>query len=337
MQLILDTKDLKLLKKRGSFLVESPKGGSRTISPKKLSSIAITQKVLLSSDAVTLAIQHEIPILFFDRIGKAKARLWSPYFGSIATLRRQQVKFSESPDATRWMIRLFGHKTDAQIQNLNYIKNRAPSFGQEIEASIQKMEQQRKAFQRHENQLISKASRSMMGIEGNIAKIYWQQVGAALPVAYSFKKRSRRPARDSFNAALNYLYGMLYSVVEGALFAAGLDPHLGILHADEYNKPVLAFDLIEAFRPWIDRILLEECFIHNLESQYFTKNQHGLFFNKVGKAYIIPLFNDYLRSPKRYFERESSVKNQIYYLAGQLAKRVRTFETDMRHDVEGEE
>ena len=42
---------------------------------------------------------------------------------------------------------------------------------------------------------------------------------------------------------------MLYAVVEGGLFASGLDPHLGILHADEYNKPTLAFDMIEPFRP----------------------------------------------------------------------------------------
>ncbi len=54
------------------------------------------------------------------------------------------------------------------------------------------------------------------------------------------------------------MYSMLYAVLEGALFAAGFDPHLSILHADEYNKAVLAFDLIEAFRPWIDRLLIEE-------------------------------------------------------------------------------
>lgn len=58
---------------------------------------------------------------------------------------------------------------------------------------------------------------------------------------------------------LNYYYGMLYTIVEGALFAAELDPHLGILHIDTHNKPVLAFDLIEIFRPWVDALLIETC------------------------------------------------------------------------------
>lgn len=42
---------------------------------------------------------------------------------------------------------------------------------------------------------------------------------------------------------------MLYSVVEAGLFTAGLDPYLGILHADAHKKPTLSFDLIEPFRP----------------------------------------------------------------------------------------
>lgn len=164
---------------------------------------------------------------------------------------------------------------------------------------------------------------------GSAARAYWQVLGASLPEEYRFAKRSRRPAEDDFNAALNYLYGMLYSVVEGALFAAGLDPHLGILHTDEYNKPVLVFDLIEAFRPWVDRLLVEECLISNLEAQFFSKNQFGLFLNKKGKAYIIPLFNDYLRTQRRYFQRDSTVKNHIYGLAARLANRIRTFESEV--------
>ena len=82
-----------------------------------------------------------------------------------------------------------------------------------------------------------------MGWEGTQSKRYWAAVASALPPAWQFGRRSRRPARNGFNAALNYLYGMLYTIVEQALFGAGLDPHLGILHSDQYDSPTLAFDL----------------------------------------------------------------------------------------------
>ncbi len=178
------------------------------------------------------------------------------------------------------------------------------------------------------DQPISSCRSNLMGVEGNIARIYWRSVAQSLPAEDQFDKRSRKPALDPFNAALNYMYGMLYSVIEGALFAAGLDPHLGILHADEYNKPTLSFDLIEPFRPWIDRLLIEEYLIHNLEKKFFSKNQYGLFLNKEGKAFIIPLFNDFLRKGKRYLQRETTTKNRMYQLAGKLAQRIRTFEVE---------
>lgn len=334
MQLILDTKGLKLLKKRNSFLVEPAEGASRTISPKKLSSIAITQSVMISSEAVILAIKNEIPILFFDRIGKAQARLWSPYFGSIASLRRSQIKFAESPKATQWIIKLFELKTEGQVDNLKYLASRNPVGASELHKAIGSIRGKFKTMSRFKNQVLAEAQKKMMGTEGAIAAIYWRSLGNNLPVEYQFQKRSRKPAEDEFNAALNYMYGMLYSIVEGALFAAGLDPHLGLLHSDEYNKPVLAFDLIEAFRPWIDRLLMEECLLHTLEKDFFTKNQFGLFLNKSGKAYIIPLFNDFLRSPRLFLGNETSVKNHIYQLAAKLAQRIRTFEVDDEFEEE---
>lgn len=328
MQLILDTKDLKLLRKRGSFLVEPPegKGQPRLISAKKLSSIAVTASVLISSDAVRLAIQEEVPILFFDRIGKAEARLWSPYFGSIATLRRQQVRFAETPAATRWIIQLYQRKAEEQVRNLRYLATQQKDLADALDRAVQAIERQARSLKRYENQPLAEVRNPLMGNEGSAARAYWQAVASALPPEFQFAKRSRRPAEDLFNAVLNYLYGMLYSVVESGLFATGLDPHLGLLHADEYRKPVLAFDLIEPFRPWVDRLLIDECLIHTLENSYATANQYGLFLNKKGKAYVIPLFNQWLRSTRRHAGRETTVRNHIYTLAAKLAQRVRTFE-----------
>ncbi len=323
MQLVLDTKGIKLTKKGGSFHIVGKKG-SRTISPNKLSSIAITSSILLSTEAVSLAIQHRLPILFFDRIGKAKARLWSPYFESIATLRRQQVKFLESTDACDWMLDLFELKTAGQLYNLDFIKRNRLRALAALKRSSSQIKQNQKSFSNHRNQLPEFARNNIMGIEGSIARIYWQSLGGALPRKYVFQKRSRRPAEDIFNAAVNYLYGMLYSVVESGIFAAGLDPYLGIFHADEYTKPTLAFDLIEPFRPWVDLLLIEQCFQNKLDSRFFTTNQHGIFLNKTGKAYIIPLFNDFLKKPIKFLNREASTKNQIYYLAGLLAQRIRS-------------
>lgn len=323
MQLVLDTKGLRVEKRNQSFLVISQKG-KRSISPGKLTSIAVTANIVFHTEAIVLAIKNKIPILFFDRIGKAKARLWSPYFESIATLRRNQVRFAEGVEGTAWIVDLMGLKANGQIQNLKYLRTKRLTYALLLSDGIRYINTHSKKLRPFREQLIDECRNNLMGTEGTIARIYWQSLGNAMPDPYGFNGRSRRPAKDIFNAAINYLYGMLYSVVEGALFAAGLDPHLGILHTDEHTKPTLAFDLIEAFRPWIDRLLIDACMAKKLQVSFFTKNQYGLFLNKEGKAFIIPLFNAFLRKELSFLNRNSTIKNHIYYLAGRLARRIRT-------------
>src|ERR1039457_5899428 len=69
--------------------------------------------------------------------------------------------------------------------------------------------------------------------------------------------RTRRPARDPVNAALNFCYGMLLADVTRAVVACGLDPHAGFLHSSGRNKPALALDLSEEFRaPVADAVVI---------------------------------------------------------------------------------
>jgi CRISPR-associated protein Cas1 len=99
----------------------------------------------------------------------------------------------------------------------------------------------------------------LFGIEGDAAARYFAGFSSMLAAdaAATFRTRTRRPATDPVNAALNYAYGMLVSDVIRAILACGLDPHAGFLHSSERNKPALALDLCEEFRaPISDSVVL---------------------------------------------------------------------------------
>jgi CRISPR-associated protein Cas1 len=151
-----------------------------------------------------------------------------------------------------------------------------------------------------------------MGFEGSISRHYFRAINKVLPVGFKFEKRSRRPAMDYFNASLNYLYGMTYSVVESGVFAKGLDPFIGVLHTDLYSRPTLVYDLIEPIRPLIDRILLELVINNQLTAEHFVEKEQGYWVSKQGKRIIIPSFNDYLQ--KRVLKDGSvkRLKDHIY-------------------------
>lgn len=90
----------------------------------------------------------------------------------------------------------------------------------------------------------------LLGIEGDAAARYFAGFPSMLDAeaAAGFQTRTRRPATDPINAALNFCYGLLVSDVTRAILACGMDPHAGFLHSPERNKPALALDLCEEFR-----------------------------------------------------------------------------------------
>ena len=54
-------------------------------------------------------------------------------------------------------------------------------------------------------------------------------------------------------------YTLLTRAAENAVRAVGMDPYVGFLHADVYNRPSLALDLVEEFRVIIDGLALYVC------------------------------------------------------------------------------
>jgi CRISPR-associated endonuclease Cas1 len=64
---------------------------------------------------------------------------------------------------------------------------------------------------------------------------------------------SPRLATDPTNAILNYLYALLETETTVACRALGLDPGIGIIHADAPARSSLALDVMEAGRPAVDR------------------------------------------------------------------------------------
>jgi CRISPR-associated endonuclease Cas1 len=74
-----------------------------------------------------------------------------------------------------------------------------------------------------------------------------------------------RAATSPINAMRNYLFACVESEARLALLAHGLDPTLGVLHADQRNRDSLAFDAMEPVRADVDAFLLDL-----LEDRVFT-------------------------------------------------------------------
>jgi CRISPR-associated protein Cas1 len=85
--------------------------------------------------------------------------------------------------------------------------------------------------------------------EAAASRFYWAQL---FPVD-GFKRR-----RDGVppNSLLNYGYAILRAAVARSLVGSGMLPTLGIHHKNRYNAFCLADDLMEPYRPFVDKTVL---------------------------------------------------------------------------------
>jgi hypothetical protein len=84
-----------------------------------------------------------------------------------------------------------------------------------------------------------------------------------------------RLAADPVNAILNYLYAILEAESRLAAAALGLDPGLGVLHADTIARDNLACDLMEPIRPLVDAYVLKWLASEPLRREWFFETRSG--------------------------------------------------------------
>jgi len=84
--------------------------------------------------------------------------------------------------------------------------------------------------------------------EGRAAAYYWKTI---------FERPFKRGRYDDPpNNLLNYGYAILRAVVARSLVASGMLPALGIHHRNKYDAYCLADDIMEPYRPYVDRKVL---------------------------------------------------------------------------------
>lgn len=81
----------------------------------------------------------------------------------------------------------------------------------------------------------------------------WRSVGPRTSPLTGSPRLAATPA----HAIFNYLYAILEAEARLGCLAVGLDPGLGVLHADQRGRDSLALDVLEAVRPEVDAYVFE--------------------------------------------------------------------------------
>lgn len=134
----------------------------------------------------------------------------------------------------------------------------------------------------------------LRSVEGKAAIAYWsawtsvpmrlaKKDEAKIPNHWrSFGTRSSpltggpRSASNPINALFNYAYAILETEVRLAVLTMGLDPGMGILHADQKSRDSFVFDVIEPLRPVVDGYILTMLHERTFAMREFFETRQGV-------------------------------------------------------------
>ena len=238
-------------------------------------SVLIIENTAVSLTAYLLSelIKNKIKVIFCDEKRNPQSELIA-YYGCHDTSDKvtQQVQWTENVKTIVWT-EIVREKIRQQMLFLRELNK--------PEADL---------LDEYTNQLlIGDASNR----EGFAAKVYFNAL---------FGKDFTRSDNSPRNAALNYGYSLVLSSFSREITANGYITQLGLAHHNIFNPFNFASDLMEPFRPLIDRLVYE------LAPVQFEKDE---------KAYMLRILNRQIRikDKKFYFQQAVSIYSKSVFTA----------------------
>lgn len=283
-------------------------GTIRKIFPHKLDCLIIAGIVSITGGAMGILMKYQINTLFIGSNGKYNGKL---IFTGTKNIFLRKKQYALSDDAASALgiaksIVLAKIKNELTfVQRINRKKNRESEFTKMIQCLKNIIEQAENA----------RTIDELRGYEGIGAKNYFSVFRYNLiPDWAEFPRRTMNPPETNVNAVLSFLYTLLMYRIETAIELSGLDAMAGFLHASDYGKNALVFDLMEEFRTPVVDTLCCTLFNHGVlspldfqreaefEDPVQENNKKAFLLTKDGLKKVIPAF-------------EKKIETLLYYPA----------------------
>jgi CRISPR-associated protein Cas1 len=288
-----------------------------------LESVCAFGATAFSPAALQLCWEHGVAVNYFSETGYFIGR-WEGVAGTSVRLRRAQYRAADNPAASAAIARqCVAGKLQNSRQSLlrSARESDLPEEGERLSAAAAEMARLLRMLENlRADETPSTAveiapgddapgaslTDRIRGYEGQGASVYFNVFSLHLRQqrdVFTFRTRTRRPPRDRVNCLLSFLYALLRHDCVAALTATGLDPFVGYLHTERPNRPALALDLMEEFRPLLaDRLAITLINRKQVNAKDFLEREGGAVeFTAAGRKAVIAAYQarkqDVVRHP----------------------------------------
>src|SRR3989338_8187999 len=309
----LDEQGSEVKKKGELIIIEKDDKTISEIPLAQLDRMVIIGNIQITTPALALLFDKEIPVSFITTYGNYRGKLKPPTHKNIKLRLNQYACYNDSCfrlNYSREVIRtkLKNGKTFLQKHWRNNPEIDINQEIGEIEASLKRLD-------------AAESLEEIRGFEGAAARGYFSAFGRLIKKEFKFEKRTKRPPKDPVNALLSLGYTLLFNEILSAVEAIGFDHYLGFLHEIEYGRPSLAVDMMEEFRYLIDGHTLALINKEILKRENFIEQDNGGFYlNEKGREEFYRQYEKRITTEVQYQEMSLNYRRVFCYQAEKLAR-----------------
>lgn len=281
-------KDGDLRRKDNSVIMTSIEGDEKNLKAEVADEVYLFGEVSLNTKLLNFISQKGIILHVFNYYGFYSGSYYPRETNISGYLLVKQVRAYDNEEKRLKIAKEILKASSYNIyRNLRYYNGR----GMDLEEPMKNI-----------NSLINKLDygesiNGIMGIEGNIRKVYYSTWNDIVKQDIQFEKRVKRPPDNMINSLISFINSLIYTTTLSEIYKTQLNPTISFLHEPGTKRFSLSLDIAEIFKPLIgDRMIFSMLNKNQITEEDFERESSFLYLKESGKRKILMEYDKRLES-----------------------------------------
>lgn len=288
----------------------------RALKIEMTSDIYLFGEVTLNTKCLNFLGQNKKAVHFFNYYGFYTGSFYPKESNISGKLLVKQVEyFQDSEKRVELAREIIKSASDNIFRNLRYYNGRGKDLKNEMEIIKSYQLELDKAQEVNE----------IMGIEGNIRKVYYSTWSKIINQEIDFEKRVKRPPDNMINTLISFINSLIYTTCLSEIYKTQLNPTISYLHSPGDRRFSLCLDITEIFKPLIvDRMIFSLLNRNMISEDDFAKDSNFYYLKDKGRKKILEEYEKKLNQTithkelKREVSYQTLIKLECYKLIKHL-------------------
>lgn len=298
-------------------------GAKRDIPVENISDIYVMSEMTFNTALLNFLSQHGITVHFFNYYDFYTGSFYPKEQLLAGKLLFSQVEHYTDPEKRLTIAQKLIDAASFNIyRNLRYYNARE----KDLSGHMIEIESLRKRIYKTSD--VSE----LMGVEGNIRKIYYNAWNIIVNQQIDFDKRVKNPPDNEINSLISFVNTLVYTKTLSQVYKTQLNPTVSYLHEPGVRRFSLCLDISEVFKPLIaDRLIFSMLNRNQITQKSFTPGLDYLHLTKKASQTIVTELEKRLVTTIKHKELGRSVSYQ-YLIRLELYKLIKHLIGEKEYD-----